>query len=207
VKPLEKGAIVFRARVDNRDKYLSDASALGPPEVAKNSNRMSPAGIVMFYGAFDARTAVEETFHPDEVGTANKVVTVAQWRCRRDLLILDLTELPPMPSYFGDPELHHGIAFLHAFVQDFEKPVARDDMEHVEYVPTQIVTEYFRHRFQPEGDDSLDGILYKSSKTQGRNCVLFFDRTACGVSDGPTPRETMLQLVEGTIVRMEQLPC
>jgi hypothetical protein len=145
VRPIDVGTVVFRARVHAADEYPSTAAELGPPsrELARQSNRMSPAGIVMFYGAFDTDTAIRETFDPQHEEAGDKVVSVAQFQCQRPLTVLDLTDLPPTPSFFGDREMYHGIRFLHEFEENFTKPVARDGMEHVEYVPTQIVTEYF----------------------------------------------------------------
>lgn len=40
--------------------------------------------------------------------------------------------------------------FLDRFAHEVSKPVAPDALEHIEYVPTQIVTEYFRHAFERE---------------------------------------------------------
>jgi hypothetical protein len=201
IRIVDAGSVVFRARVHNADEHPASAAELGPPpaERASQSNRMSPAGIVLFYGAFDAETAIRETFQCDRAGASEKVVSVAQFRINRRLRVLDLTNLPQPPSFFGDYELHHGVGFLWEFERDFTKPVARDGMEHVEYVPTQIVTEYFRHKFREENDDTpLDGIIYRSSREGGKAaCVLFFDSADCG--NTPT---SCVQLLESATERI-----
>ena len=46
------------------------------------------------------------------------------------------------------------------FVKSITAPVAHDGREHIEYVPTQILTEYFRGRVKGEGASRLDGIVY-----------------------------------------------
>ena len=203
-RTIDAGGVVFRARVDKADKYFSTATELGPPppEKASQSNRMSPAGIVMFYGAFDADTAIRETFDPDSDGAAEMTVSVAQFRSKRPLRVLDITNLPPPPSFFGDYELHHGISFLWEFERDFIKPVARDGMEHVEYVPTQIVTEYFRYRFRADGEAPLDGIIWRSSRTGKPACVFFFGRSDCGGDASFPIREPSFQLLESATERI-----
>jgi hypothetical protein len=57
---------------------------------------MSPAGIVMTYVSEDAPTALHET--ANEVGT----YAIGTFRTRRDIRILDLAELPPVPSLFEE---------------------------------------------------------------------------------------------------------
>jgi hypothetical protein len=197
IRTIDSGTVVFRARVHASDQHPETAAELGPPprEKASQSNRMSPAGIVMFYGAFDAETAIRETFQPDREHAAERVVSVAQFRLNRLAKVLDLTDLPSPPSFFGNYEMHHGISFLREFNDDFTKPVARDGMEHIEYVPTQIVTEYFRYRFQLEDGSRLDGIMYKSSRNGSPACVLFFDSRDCAGPAGGT-REPAIQFVQ-----------
>ena len=65
--------------------------------------------------------------------------------------------------------------FLHQFARDIAKCVKKDGREHIEYVPTQVVTEFFRRVFTEPGGQSVDGILYTSSKTGAGCCVLFLD--------------------------------
>ncbi len=205
IRTLGAGTVVFRARVHAAHEHFSTAAELGPParDKAVRSNRMSPAGIVMFYGAFDRDTAIRETFQPDREGAGNKVVSVAQFRCRRLLTVLDLTNLPSPPSFFADREMRHGICFLREFMEDFVKPVARDEMEHVEYVPTQIVTEYFRYQFRLEGGASLDGIIYPSSRNGQAACVLFFESSDCGGKTGISTKEPVLELLSEATERIQ----
>jgi hypothetical protein len=95
--------------------------------------------------------------------------------------ILDLTVMPPSPSIFDRDSraTRSGILFLNEFVDDLKQPVMKDGKEHVEYVPTQVVTEYFRHAFDANGD-FVRGILYPSSLNDGVCCVLFFEADQCG---------------------------
>jgi hypothetical protein len=204
LRKVEKGTKFFRARVHALNETPLSAKELGPPprEKAWQSNRMSPAGIVMFYGALDQETAIKETFEPRAADANKKIVTVAEFVSQRSLLLLDLTDLPPTPSFFGDYELHHGIRFLWDFEQELTKPIARDGMEHIEYVPTQVVTEYFRYKFRMKNDARLDGILYRSSRNQKPACVLFLDSSDCGGDTTFSTKIQTLQLLENSIVRI-----
>ncbi len=60
----------IRARIFNADERPSPAAELGtvPFELAMNPNRMSPAGVPMFYAAYDEAAAVLETYQPDNDG-------------------------------------------------------------------------------------------------------------------------------------------
>jgi hypothetical protein len=209
VRVTERGTTLYRVRVHAADKVLTTVDELGPPsrEDALQPNRMSPAGIVMFYGAFEKETAIAETFQPEREGAAEKVVTVAKFETLSEFVVLDLDELPPIPSFFESTssEQREGIGFLHDFVEDLIQPIARDGTEHIDYVPTQIVTEYFRHRFVTEDGRRLRGILYPSSRVKdGTSCVLFVDQFECGVPEqyGKEDRQ-VLRLREDQIERIK----
>jgi hypothetical protein len=187
---------VVRVRLDAEREHTT-ASALGSPpaEFARRSNRMSPAGVPMFYGAFNIQTALAETFDPDI--SEDPIVSAGTFKPVRDLRILDLANLPEIPSIYDEDRnyLVHALRFLHAFAHDISKPIERDGREHVEYVPTQIVTEYFRRVFEIEGQ-RLDGIGYRSSRADAENAfVLFCENEQC-IDGEPTGEEAeMLQLV------------
>ena len=54
-------------------------------------------------------------------------------------------------------------------------PVRKDGMEHVEYVPSQVVCEFFAQVFGRKDDGRpVDGIAYRSAVVpDGQNVVLF----------------------------------
>jgi hypothetical protein len=175
------GTKFYRARVGPASKPYRSARKLGPPPPRKaKASRMSPAGIPMFYGALEEHTAIAETVHGKlKKGT---VASVRAFIATEEFLVLDLTNLKPIPSLFAaQPDLRQVLRFLHSFVQDLSKPIKKDDRVHIEYVPTQIVTEYFRHSFQGPDGQPVRGILYPSSRAPGGTaCVLFFVREECG---------------------------
>jgi hypothetical protein len=66
-----------------------------------------------------------------------------------------------------------------SFARDVVKPVDRNGSEHIEYVPTQIVTEYLRLIHRTDDDTSVDGLLCTSSRNGARCAVIFIDNNAC----------------------------
>ena len=79
VKELNIGSKLFRARAHGDHGPWRKPGDLGPPPVEKatQSNRMSPAGIVMFYGSDHFETAWKET------ATGNGMFSVGKFRTTR----------------------------------------------------------------------------------------------------------------------------
>ena len=83
-----------------------------------------------------------------------------------------------IPSLFGSEyeEVDKKI-FLTEFMADFTKCVHKksNDDSAIEYVPTQVVTEYIRHILKSSSGGTYDGIIYPSSANQKDAIVLFDD--------------------------------
>ncbi len=178
IKELKTDSHFFRARQhENENDIKSISDIASPPDrFARMSNRMSPVGVSMFYGAFDRITAIKET--RNEKNEKEKFISVAQLTNINDLQIIDLTKLPPIPSIFDkeNRKYYYSTIFLSAFVYELSKEIKRDGKEHIEYVPTQVVTEFIRYVFPEISNYKIDGLIYPSSKTKkGKCCVLFFD--------------------------------
>ncbi|MBA6098507.1 RES domain-containing protein [Pseudomonas juntendi] len=190
------GQPIFRVRIVDPEVDLRRASELGPPpaEYANMPNRMSPVGIPMFYGAFDLATAVRETYDFSDK-SAKKAATGA-FSAVRDLRVVDLSESFFVPSLF-DPELQSlrpYYRFMRDFIEDFTKPIERSDRAHADYVPTQVVTEYFRHVYRTDDDRQIDGIIYPSSKTGDKALVIFADASGCIDAEDLPSERTLLRL-------------
>ena len=86
----------------------------------------------------------------------------------RDLTIVDLCDMPEMPGLFDAERAHTrgALAFLKGFAAQLAEAVRRDGLEHVEYVPTQVFSEWLRYEFRPSGE-SVDGVRYRSSRPGG----------------------------------------
>jgi hypothetical protein len=170
-RTFEIGDAFWRARTHANHEVSWGARELGTAgrDDAKRANRMSPAGIPMFYGAEDLDTAVKESL----VRTSDTHVTVAAFRSTQRFTVVDLTggNIPTVPSEF-DTERYterHQILFLRDFIKDLTKPI-RETYEQIDYVPTQILTEYLLkvHR-RDQGD--ICGLMYTSAVT-GKTCVV-----------------------------------
>jgi hypothetical protein len=178
VKELPKGSLIYRARQQRAGKVLDSPYDFGPPPVesATRSNRMSPAGIVMFYGSDDRETAVAEIDDDPRLG-----IVVGTFRTTRIARVLDLTRFPRRLRFFEPrPDSNnvdrYALNFLHSFVRSLAAKVEPGGREHVDYVPTQVVTEWFRSSYRYAGSP-LDGIRYASAqRATGKSLVLFADR-------------------------------
>nr|QEO73821.1 hypothetical protein [uncultured bacterium] len=195
--PVPAGRVFWRGRkVDSPGKLAQygTAAALGsPPRNKASHSRMSPAGISMFYGSDDIDTVVAEIGHD-----ARRYAIVGAFETTRHLTLLNLADLPPIPSLYheaGRGSRYYDMRFLHSFAVDLGKPVTLDGRERVEYVPTQVVTEYLR--FVP--DFAVDGILFRSAQNNGVNCVLFCDASGCAGPDDPASMDTYVRLRPGTV--------
>jgi hypothetical protein len=175
IKSLPPGTLVYRARQQKPGENLQSPYELGPPATnqATRSNRMSPAGIVMFYVSDDPETAQAEI----DDNAACGIVT-GTFCFTRQVSVLDLTELPERVPFF-DPDYRadrYTIAFLHEFVQSMAARVEPGEREQIDYVPSQVVTEWFRSVFR-HGGSRLDGIRYPSAqRARGTSLVLFANR-------------------------------
>lgn len=178
IKELPTGQKLWRARTDIGKGRRVGAAEFGPPpvEFALQSNRMNPAGIPMLYLASSQTTALKETrAHEAKVG---------RWSSVRPLRILDLRELPPVPSIFSEEPraLALTINFLHDFADDIMKPVARNNQVHVDYLPSQVVTEFMRDYDFAGGP--LDGVAYGSTVHRlGWNLALFVGPVELGLAE------------------------
>ncbi|WP_306944594.1 HEPN-associated N-terminal domain-containing protein [Streptomyces phaeochromogenes] len=201
IRELPAGHRLWRARTHTTVGECSQARDLGTalPEQAVQPNRMSPAGIPLFYGASSPRTAAQEvTRHATDATT---LLTYAAFETTRSSIVVDFTQLPPVPSMF-DPERAHlrrAMTFLHEFVARLS--AVSNGREHLEYVPTQIVTEYLLRVFRQ--DRPVDGLLFTSSADKsagGGTCtVLDVPQLHCLDSDQPEPDDRLgLRLVPET---------
>ena len=183
IKTIKKGDAIFRSRQHAVSETPGTIYDLGAPDLkyCLYSNRMSPAGIPMFYGAFDAVTAEAEVIDLSSIKTKPNLTT-GKFILEKDLQVINLCSLPETPGMFDDERrsLRYTTLFLKEFVCEISKEIKRDGHEHIEYVPTQVVTEYFRFVLPEIAHFDINGIIYPSAKKEGeRNCVLFFDNKGC----------------------------
>lgn len=200
VKHFKEGLVLYRARAHAKDgKSWSNAKDLGPPpqEKALQSNRMSPAGIPMFYGSESSDTAVFET------ATKPGEFSVGVFRTTRPIKLLDLSSVKTLPSVFEMDSYETAISprsairFLMHVSRQISKRITKDSKSHIEYVPTQVVTEFIRS----QSKFPIDGIKYESAVHSG-NCsfVLFAGNEDVFENTGTCSGDSWLELKEITNV-------
>jgi hypothetical protein len=184
IKIVPAGYSLYRARprVNPSVKHRK-AKELGPPpeDSATQTNRMNPPGIPMFYGAETATVATAET--------RNSLISLGRFKTTRAIQILDLAALPKMPGFFSTASQRErlGLSFLREFSKLISEPVARDDRTHVDYIPTQVYTEFLRDFRFKRG--AIDGIRYNTATgLAGANVVLF--ATSENVQDKGAPPDS-----------------
>ena len=179
ITKLDKNIQIYRAR-HSETKYddYSSAKDIGtvPSKAANQANRMSPVGISMFYGALDTKTAKLEI----EADKKSGYIHYGTFFPSRDLVLIDFTKIPFVPSIYSNRyHLRSDVRLMRDFVKDFSKQILRvNNAEHIEYIPTQVITEYLRYNFTHDGKH-IDGIIYNSVHKTGKSCVLFVDNDHC----------------------------
>ena len=173
VRQVSAGLPLFRVRArEEGATWEIDADQMGaPPAELARAGRMNPAGISYLYLAFEQETALAEVLSGPPCAVA-----IAQFTTQRELHVLDLTNLPEEPSIFDESrrDEREALLFLERFVDAISQPVRKDGGEHIGYVPSQVVCEYFALVFQVPHHRALDGIVYPSAvRPGGRNLVLF----------------------------------
>jgi len=181
VRELTSKDSIYRARIAKSEKqvrsFLSDVSLeLGPPLENASAGRMNAVGISSFYGALDRDTCIAEVRAP--VGS---FAVIGCFVPRKRLKLLDLPRLQyAWTKEAGSPfdsnhtDLVARVAFLKRIAHEMSLPIMPGE-EDIDYIPTQIITEYLASR----EDLGLDGIIFKSSQINtdddelGNNVLLF----------------------------------
>lgn len=180
IGPEDQDRFIYRGRLANDDgasvqilrQRISQLGAARPGRAG--SGRMNPAGVSVFYGAFDPITCVAELRVP--VGGS---AIVGRFEILRPLRVLDLTRLETARrhlSYFepGYSELLGYAGFVRGFHEEVKRAVI-PGRETLDYLPTQIVAEYLWARADPP----FDGLIFGSSQiTDTQNNIALFPHAA-----------------------------
>lgn len=142
-----------------------------PIEFAKVNGRMNPVGISMFYCSMEKELTIKEVV--DYTDFKRPFYSIGFFKNIKEIKLIDLTKIPDMPSIFDDKKNKdiEVLGFMKGFIDDITAPISTNDSM-IEYIPTQIVTEYIRYNPQL----NVDGIIYPSSKSKtSHNIVLFYN--------------------------------
>ncbi len=206
IDKVKSGTSIYRGRFSKTGTKFFTIEELGPPDKKKAiyQNRFSPAGIPMFYGSEEKETCFAE------VGRDSGVFSIAKWKVKRDIYVIDVTKAlhfakqykshyyPNYPSIFDETRRHLRavFSFLIDFANDISKPIKLDGREHIEYVPTQIVVEFIRRIYEFEVGQ-IDGFCFYSSMNGEKNYVIFADINNC--KKDSYSGEQLLELVEESV--------
>ncbi len=109
-------------------------------------------------------------------------MSFGNFKLNKKISVIDFSKLPPIPSIFDTKKMkkYFLISFLYSLINDITKGISRDGKEHIEYVPTQIVTEYFKYVFNKNRKTKIEGLIYPSSKNYPKKAiVIFWDNEEC----------------------------
>lgn len=172
---LPKATRVYRVRerVGSADWPICAKQLGAPPSQLATAGRMNPAGISYLYLSMTQGGALAEVLRGPPCRAA-----IATFELVDGLAVLDLTRLPSLPSVFdgASHRTREVVLFLDDFVNDICQPVQKDGREHINYVPSQVVSEYFAQVFKTPEGKALDGIVYPSAVAPGSVNLALFPR-------------------------------
>jgi hypothetical protein len=182
---LGPGAKIYRARLEQKETIFGHKDLTSPPLEKTRNNRMSPAGISLFYGGLDIDTCISEV----RPNVGEKVV-VGEFETLKQLKVLDLSArevekelLSIFDENYSFEYEEYFKPFINYFARDISKPIRPDDAA-IDYTPTQVFTEFMRIRkfrdlieviTNNTGETyTINGLLYSSFLNKdGVNIVLF----------------------------------
>lgn len=183
----------FRARVADvvgqRKILANPLQEMGaPPRRLGKPNRMNPSGITALYASLDIETCLSE-LRP----LVGAEVVTAELKLHRPIVVLDTTRFQAPPKELNLFARDHARRltqwrFMQRFMNEISKPILPSD-EHLDYVPTQAVSEYLHKVHEVrigKAARKIDAIIFKSAqRPSGTNIVLFGDAAAImGANDG-----------------------
>ncbi len=168
IKKIPSETELYRARLINNDYeipeiYNNPTQELGPPPpLICKANRLNPAGIPVFYGAFDRKTAIAEV--RPHVGS--KVISCI-FKTKRELTTLNLHAADngfQEISHFH-PQYEQIVQqqnFLYFLQSEIRKPILPNETD-MEFLPLQVLSEFLATQFDPK----IDAIIYGSAQIKG----------------------------------------
>lgn len=200
IRAVAPGEEIWRGRMrPDRTSPAYRACDIGAaPRHRATENRMSRAGVPLFYGSADVDTAVAEISARDE---RRHFAAVAAFEVTRTIRVVDLVDIPEPPSLFDRAQAarRDSLVFLAAFAQDLSRPVFYDGRRHRDYRPTQYVTDFLRESTELD----VLGIRFRSAHNGGVNYALFVEAAQCLDTDDVASEGT-LRLIGGS-ERVEDL--
>lgn len=155
VRVLPQGRQWWRVRVHQPGESYSTASEIGsPPDRHARDNRMTAKGMGAFYGASTADGALAEV---SGYADSNDAGTLGLFELVHDISVVDLTATQQIPSLFDAEQRHRraAVSFMHDFVENVRAIADPSDHQNLNYIPTQVIAEFFRYQLVGDADRSV----------------------------------------------------
>ena len=155
-----------RARTKTRDELFSAAEMSAPPSHVASHGRANPAGIPYLYLGSEIETAVSE-IRPH----TGDITCVASFKIPNNLTLVDLRAARNSVSPFiledekDIGRMRSDLVFLERLGHELTRPV-RQMAAAFDYTPSQYLCEFIKK-------SRYDGVLYRSSVSDGFNLALF----------------------------------
>jgi hypothetical protein len=164
---LSKSQSFFRARIDISNKGIPVENMGKPPKDRVGNGRANPIGIPYLYLASSIKTAISEIR-----GHKGEQITIAEYELGENLSLADLRNPIDKISPFIIEEkalefIYQNMPFLMFLGKELSKPIIPREAN-LEYLPTQYLCEMIKGL-------NFDGIIFRSSVSEGDNYVLFSD--------------------------------
>ncbi|NMY83605.1 RES family NAD+ phosphorylase [Pseudomonas sp. WS 5411] len=163
----------YRARIRTGDVTYPIGDMGPPPKRLSSHGRANPPGIPYLYVGSKPDTAVAEV-RPH----TGEIACVAEFRIEPPLKAVDLRNPRKLVSPFllGDAgaigQLRADIPFLERLGEELTRPVLPQGAA-IDYVPSQYLCEFIKK-------SGYDGVVYRSSVSEGMNLALFNPDKAVG---------------------------
>ncbi|MBK1718856.1 HEPN-associated N-terminal domain-containing protein [Thiocystis violacea] len=170
--PEESKFYRVRPRENHANWEICPKEMGAPPNNKARAGRMNPAGISYLYLSFDLETALAEVLPRPPCDAA-----YAEFVTNRDLTVIDFSRPPDLPSIFDHDRKREReeLIFISKFVKDISTPTKKDGNEHIDYVPSQIISEFFAMTVFEGSAAKVQGMIYPSAVQKGgRNLVLLY---------------------------------
>ncbi len=170
---MPEGQSYFRARrYDDRHQatWFEDHELGAPPADRATAGRGNEKGHPVLYLPDDKSTAIAEVRAWKGVA-----VGIAQMRLKREMLLVDLTQIVEIESPFFVPDLKWRaelVGLLSRLADDMSRPLMPNDSD-ILYRPTQLLARMIQVC-------EYDGCVYPSAMGSGKN-VLLFDTDAVDI--------------------------
>lgn len=169
---VSKDIVLYRSRLEGKTDSLGNTiepfaidDMWSPPIHKSRSGRVNAKGITCLYAATDVETAIAE-LRPWK----NAPITVARLITNKELILIDLATINRNIKEININQLTlDGLLnyySVYVFGYELSRPVPSSDINEIEYVPTQVISEFIKYK-------GYDGIIYRSSLGSGDNIALF----------------------------------